>query len=308
MMEALRFHKLKDQLFVQVLFIITLIVQALFNLFPPGDPNFQPYLIAVIQIPTGEANLATVLSTLDMSHVIYFAASFVLGLFTTLVMLVYAGALVSEADGFPALRGAFSMLRRIPALLALGLLLLVPFILSLAFMLIPFLVILTFLAFTPLFLSSKKLKLGASMSESIRLTQGVKLNLFLSFFLLTFLFNLPQSIALALVPLNRFSQGLITAFFSALLALMRGRLLGLYFVYFVNRFPLGAAGFYRPGDPRKLFAEIGRVPPEVPTEDDALDTRLPGEHRLPEDDEEDEEEHEESRFPWQSQRLREVSE
>ena len=299
-MEALRFHKLRDQLLVQVLFIITLLVQALFNLFPPGNPDFQPFLAALTELPTGRTNIWSVINSLNISHLIYLGVSVLLSLFNVLMLLLYAGGLVSELDGFPATRGAFAMLRKIPQLLVFGLLLLVPFILSSAFMMIPFIILLTFLAFAPLFMSSKNLKLGPSMSESIRLTQGTKFNLFLSFLLLSFIFGLPQAVILALVPANRFSQGLITAFFSALQVLMRGRLLGLFFVYFVNRYPLGAAGFYVPGDPRKLFAEVGRDVPDEYTEDDAADTRLPGDHRLPEDDESDseQEEEEDARFPW----------
>lgn len=298
--EAFRFHKLRDHLLVQVLFLVTLGVQVLFNLFPPGNPDFTPFILAVAELPRGQWDVMGVMNTLDMTHLVYLGSSVLLSLFNTLIMLLYSGGLVSELDGLPATRGVFAMMRRIPHLILFALLMLVPFLLSLAFMLIPFIILLCFLAFTPLFMSSKKLKLGQAMSESTRLTQGAKLNIFLSFLLLSFIFGLPQSIIQRLVPANRFSQGLIAAFFTTLQILMRGRLLGLYFVYFVNRFPLGGAGFYRPGDPRKLFAEVGRDVPEEYTEEDAVDTRLPGEHRLPEDDDEDreEEEKEESRFPW----------
>jgi hypothetical protein len=245
--EAFRFYRLKSQTFVRTLFLFAYGLSILRSVFPRDDKNLADLVNFVFGLTlTGQAApAATVMPAIAPANLLYFAVQTGVSLLLFLFTLLYASAYVAENEGQPMSVGVRGFLRSIPRLLAFLLLfftvsIIASLIVSPAMM--PFLLLAVVVAglltmyFLPLMISRRGMKLGWAMNRSYVQTRGHRFYIFNCLLTLTLLVNLVSSVFLFLLPTDIWVDGLLGGFFTAVLALMHGRLMGgLYFIVVQKR-------------------------------------------------------------------------
>ncbi len=236
--EALRFYKLKQERLVQVLFLICFAINALSLLFPLGDTNFNAlnaWLDRQLQFATnGQSHLISYPPALSSGNLIFLASQIVVLILNLFFSYFYAAAYSAERDGLPAMKGISSMFRSMPKQLLLLLLLLIPAFFSMFFLLIPLVIGAMMLVFTPLLIAERKETIADALRASTILTKHRRFYLFFSFVLITMFTSLLENIFTAISASNSLALVLLVSLVSAISALIRGRLIGICYVFFAK--------------------------------------------------------------------------
>lgn len=237
--EALKFYKLKQERLVQLLFLLCFALNATSILFPVGDTDFhnlQAWVSRSLELDnTTSSNLISYAPALSGGNLLFLASQAVLLLLNLLFSYFYAAAYSAERDGLPAIKGIKSMFRSLPKLLLYVLLLIVPAFFSLFFLLVPLIIGSLVLLFVPLFIAERKIKLSSAISYSYLLTKHRKVHLFFSFFLISMFVSLIEQFGRMISGSNNLTWILLASLISALAAMMRGRLIGLCYVFFTKK-------------------------------------------------------------------------
>lgn len=266
--ESFRFHRLRSRRTVQVLFLITFLLNAAAVLMPVGDPDFsrlfdwimnfssrmRPMLQESVLLPDYRAE-----SVLSVGNMIFLAFSLLISIINLGISLIYASAMNAGFDDYPLKKGIRQFIRKIPHLLLFALLLIPIYILSLVFFGLPFIFAASALAFAPMFLIDRNYPLAKALDESVKATAGIRFQMVLSYVFVVFLLSGPSSILQNWFGEARASQALIAAFFTALQAMVLGRLYALFYLYYSRSYPSRRLhNPYNPHDPSTFFKEVNR--------------------------------------------------
>ena len=257
----------------QILFVLLLIVNLAVALFAPGDDNFDALMqflsdqLQLIGFSPSAAQLTPSDIPLTRGNFIFIGFQTLLFFFNALIAVLYTGAYAAERIGQPASLGLRSMVRSIPKLILLVLALIIPALLSSFFMWLPIIVILCGVAFTPLLFSEKRLPFGSAIKQSWQLTRGHKLSIFASFFFLNAINRVIALVVGFMAPRNEMILTVLSVFLTVLFTLMKGRLLGLMYVFYTRQVTVLGSGFLVMADAKNLFEQpLKPLPDDVCTE------------------------------------------
>ncbi|HHX36505.1 MAG TPA: hypothetical protein GX717_00815 [Clostridiaceae bacterium] len=245
----------------QILFVLLLIVNLAVALFAPGDDNFDALMqflsdqLQLIGFSPSAAQLTPSDIPLTRGNFIFIGFQTLLFFFNALIAVLYTGAYAAERIGQPASLGLRSMVRSIPKLILLVLALIIPALLSSFFMWLPIIVILCGVAFTPLLFSEKRLPFGSAIKQSWQLTRGHKLSIFASFFFLNAINRVIALVVGFMAPRNEMILTVLSVFLTVLFTLMKGRLLGLMYVFYTRQVTVLGSGFLVMADAKNLFEQ-----------------------------------------------------
>lgn len=264
--EALPFYRLKSEWTSRVLFLVTLAANLLVGLFNPGDADFSAlgqYAQDQLQLlQMGPAYVEPALPPISSGNLIFIAAVLALNLFNLFMMLLYTGAYTAERLGQPVRSGTGAMFRALPRFILLILVLTVPAILSALLFWLPIIVLVSGLCFAPMFYSQKQAGFAAGLRGSWSATRYKKFPIFVSFLYLSLLTELLTLLAALLFRGMPGTSVWIGAFLTALVTLIRGRLLGVLFTFFMYQSDRLEGRMLSKADVMALFAETLKPAPD----------------------------------------------
>ncbi|MDI9469006.1 MAG: hypothetical protein QM296_02245 [Bacillota bacterium] len=228
--EALKFYRVRAERLLRFLFAAVLLLNVLFALFPPGSPDFSALLAwseRLISQPLSLDIGAAGPPAISGDNLIYLGASLLLGGLNWIASIAYASCYSAEREGLPAEQGLGRFFRRLPRVLVLFALLIVPTILSSFLLMLPLLFLLLAICLAPLLMIDDGLKLTAALETSRERTRGKRSLIFFSFALLAVLVSGSRSLLGSLVGRLGAALPVSMAFVTTLQTLMNGRLLGL---------------------------------------------------------------------------------
>lgn len=234
LIETMKFHKIKQEMAVRILFVFCYAVNIGIFFFPGSDPDLTVLYRAMERIAQGEFTMPSFSAGNQLFIVLNFTAS----LLTILCTFIYAALFAGEHEGLTTGQIVVNIIRSIPALVATGILLIVPAIFSSFLLFIPLIVILMTLYFLPLNLILGRMRLTEAMAASARDTKRARIFIFLQYMMLMIIMNLPESLVLTIFQVRGLAAALIGAFFLTATALMRGRLMGMFYLNLVKKVPV----------------------------------------------------------------------
>lgn len=266
--ESFKFYRLKSRNFVQLLFVILILINFLALAFPPGDKDFSrviQYFFALTNqiaiLPTASHLLPTIdtESLLSVGNIVYLVFRYGIQVINILIALLYASSMNAAFDDYPNEDGIRSYFTKIPHIILFSLLLLVPYVISLLFFGIPFIILLSILAFTPMLLIERKMGMSEAMQESMHATSGLRIQMVVSFIVLNFLLSIPSNLLQTMFSANIISAAILSAFFVAIQVLSIGRLYTLYYLYYTRHYSKRRLNrLYSPEDTIHFFKEVNR--------------------------------------------------
>lgn len=234
--EALKFYKLKQERLVQAMFLLCFALNALSMLFPLGDTNFanlDAWLTRSLSLDfSGQLGVISYPPALTTGNLIFIASQILLMIVNLFFSYFYAAAYSAERDGMPASKGIKTMARSLPKQLLLLLLLIVPAFLSVFLLFIPVVVGSMIILFAPLLIAERRQSLSLAISDSHVLTKHRKFYLFLAFMLVNMFVGMLERFVGFVSGSNSLAWILLYAMIAAIAAMMRGRLIGLTYVFF----------------------------------------------------------------------------
>lgn len=264
--ESLPFYRLKSEWTSRVLFLLTLAANLLVGLFNPGDADFSAlgqYAQDQLQLlQVGTAYVEPALPPISAGNLIFIASVLMLNLFNLFIMLLYTGAYTAERLGQPDGSGIRAMLRALPKFVLLILVLAVPAILSSLLFWLPIIVLISGLCFAPMFYSQKRMGFSAGLRNSWSATRYKKFSIFVSFLYLSLLIELLTLVTTLLFRGAPGAEVWVGAFLTALVTLIRGRLLGVLFTFFMYQSDRLEGRMLSKADVMDLFAETLKPAPD----------------------------------------------
>lgn len=237
--EALKFYKLKQERLVQAMFLLCFGINCLSMLFPLGDTNFtnlDAWVNRSLTLDfTGQTGMISYPPALSNGNLIFLGSQVLLLIVNIFFSYFYAAAYSAERDGLPASKGIQTMARSLPKQLLLLLLIIVPAFLSMFFLFIPIIIGSMMILFAPLLIAERRQKLNVAISDSYILTKHRKFYLFLSFMLVNMFISILERLIAMIAGSNSLAWILLIAMVSAIAAMMRGRLIGLTYVFFAKQ-------------------------------------------------------------------------
>ena len=242
-LEALRFHKLKSERFIQLIFLITMGLNAAIAFFPLGDTDFSRLIEFVQEYPrffTGGNSIFDprkfVLSEmLTPGNYLFLASNLVLLVLNAYASVCYAVIYYGEKQGNSLKASLLSLWHSLPKMLLLALYLIVPVFLSALFFFIPLPFLLLQIYFVPLIFADGKYRFTSGIERSRVLTNGIKMTIFLSWLGIQLLTTLGRSIGEMIIPSGEVGRILVASFITTIGVLMKGRLMGAYYMAFSRR-------------------------------------------------------------------------
>ncbi len=235
-LEALKFYKLKQERLVQILFLLCFGLNVVSILNPLGDTNFNnltAWMSRYLTLtPNGDQGLVSYPPALSSGNLIFLGTQVLVLILNLFFSYFYAAAYSAERDGLPAMKGVMSMFRSLPKQLLFLLLLIIPAFFSVFMLMIPLIVGSMMIIFVPLLLAERRLKISDAINSSYQLTKHRKFYVFFSFVLIGMFISIIESISRTIAGRNQLAWILLASLISAVSALMRGRLIGLCYVFF----------------------------------------------------------------------------
>lgn len=267
-LESFRFYRLRSRQTVQVLFVLGFLLNIAALMLPVGDRDFSRLINWAMNLgrqlkPVAEQSALLpdprATSILTAGNVVFLVFSLFMSVLNIGLSLVYASAMNASFDDYPLRKGVKQFLSRIPALLLFALLLVPVYVLSLMFFGLPFMVVGSALAFTPMFLIDRRFNLSKALDESLSQTAGIRFQMVLSYIFVVFLLSGPSGLLSAWFGGSGWSEALIAAFFASIQSLVLGRLYALYYLYYSRSYPSRRMhNPYNPHDPTTFFKEVNR--------------------------------------------------
>ena len=234
LLETIKFHRIKQEAAVRNLFLVCYLVNVGVYFFPGSDPDLTSLVNALEAFAMGES----VKPVITEGNLLFAGLSVVAMLVTLLCTFIYAALFAGDREGNATREIMTSVIKAVPSLVLCGILLIVPIIFSALLMFIPLFIILTALYFLPLNLILGRMKLTEAMTTSFKDTRHAKMIIFLQYTMLMIVMNLPESLLVNLLPVTGIAAVLIAAFFISAQAMMRGRLMGIFYLNLVKKVPI----------------------------------------------------------------------
>ena len=256
--EALKFHRLRAERLLRLLFVVVLAINLLHAFAPIGSRDFSALLLwseRLLREPL-VAPAPGQPPALSSGNLIYLASFLLLGGINWLASFAYAACYSAERDGLPAERGLRLYLRRLGPVIALLLLMVVPFLLSVLAFMVPVILLALALCLAPVLIAEEGMGLRAAIATSVARTRGKRGLIFLSMALLSILYSGIESLLSNLVGRRGAALYVIVAFIATIYALARGRLLGMLH-QFSRLYPHGLPR--RGGSPNDALRLVGEI-------------------------------------------------
>lgn len=275
--EAIKFHKLKQEWLVRLLFLMSLALGLVPLVFERGFKAYQEVAIR-LQSLMETRGMEQFLNLRQAMNADFYSYVMVLGLaalIQILLIYLYATAYVSERQGL-SIRSALLSFAKITWIFV-GLLCLMGLLALFSSFLffLPLIVVTLLLLFVPLILieekcQAKKLSLMEALSKSMELGRGRKFAIFSSFVFLHLVVMLIMSFLDGPFSENRQALILLSAFFSACLTLMQGRLIGIYYHFFSVSLGGRSLQDYLTQDPSQIYEDMTgeQAEPKSPSDED----------------------------------------
>lgn len=258
LIEGFKFHKLKHQRVVEVLFLIVFAFNALYFIYPIGDSDFSALINWFYDFSKIGTNRSYLLpdprneAIISLDNIYFLLGKFLITVINLDLSLAYGALLYGDFLDKPWQVSIKKFFKKLPQLLVLNLLLAVPMLFSPLLLNLPILILWAKLSFAPFYMFEEKYGLSKSLGKSYNQTSGVTSIMVMTYIFLEILINIIYSLLLLFVPANPLTNHLISAFFEAMKALISGRIFGLYFIYFAkinpyfnNKNPLTALNFVK---------------------------------------------------------------
>lgn len=232
--ETIKFHRVKQESAVRTLFLVCYLINIGVYFFPGSDPDLTGLLDAMQSISQGVMTTPVLTS----GNLLFIGLSTAAALLTLLCTYTYAALFAGEREEKSTQEIMASLFKAMPSLVLCGILLIVPALFSVFLMFIPMLVILTALYFLPLNLILGRKRLTEAMASSVKDTRHAKMIILLQYLMLLIMMNLPETLLINMLPVTGLATALIAAFFVAAKAMMRGRLMGIFYLNLVKKVPI----------------------------------------------------------------------
>ncbi len=234
LIETMKFHKVKQEMAVRILFVFCYVINTGIFFFPGTDPDLTVIYNTLERMTQGDITMPP----LTDGNMLFIGLSLAASILTFLCTFFYAALYTGEKEDIPTRDIIKRLILSIPAIAATGVLLIVPVIFSSFLLFIPMIFILTAIYFLPLNLIIGRMRLSEALASSVRDTRRARLFIFLQYLFLMFAMNLPESLILTLFQLRGVASALVSGFFLAASALMRGRLMGIFYLNLVKKVPV----------------------------------------------------------------------
>ena len=232
--ETIKFHKVKQESAVRILFIFCFLSNIVSYIIPGSDSDLSALFDAYQALTEGRF----VTPQITQGNWIFIGGSFAAALITLLCVYTYAALFAGERENRSTREIMAGLFRALPALAGFGLLLIVPSILSAFLLMIPLLILLAALYFLPLNLILGRQKITDALAATVRDTSHMKMIIFLQYMMLIIIVNFPETLLATVLPVAGLPAALIAAFFITAKAMMRGRLMGIFYLTLVKKVPV----------------------------------------------------------------------
>lgn len=234
-LESIKFYKVKHERLVQIGFVLLFLLNLMPYLLPFGNPYYPEFERSMSAFMANPADPASVLTGGNIAVIMMTAASSLVNLLFT---FAYATLMVGESDARTNREIFKGFLVGLPRLILLGILMIVPVILSAFLVMIPVVIAVSNLYLLPLMLLADRKKLTVAIQDSMAGTKGFRMMILLQMFFLSALLYLPESIILGFVPASYMASVFIAQFFAVLQTFAQGRLMGTFYLYLVKKVPV----------------------------------------------------------------------
>ena len=238
LLESLKFHKLKHERAVQIGFVSLFLLNLSILVLPIGDRNFDPLFLAFEELMDGNLAVQPVWELLSPGNMLLIGLMLLLNLIMLFFSFVYATLYVGEHDGMTPGQAVGRCLKALLPIILLGLVMLIPAIVSIMFAFIPVLVFLLMMYFLPLNLSLERDSLNDAIRHSYELTSKKRLFILFQTIMLSLILTLPQNLLLNLSGKNQIAYAAISCFFIVIRSFTQGRLMGILYLFLVKKVPL----------------------------------------------------------------------
>ena len=238
LLESLKFHKLKHERAVQIGFVSLFLLNLAILVLPIGDRNFDALFLAFDELMEGNLAVQPAWELLSPGNMLLIGLMLLLNLVMLFFSYVYATLYIGEHDGMTPGQAVWRCLKALPALVLLGLAMLLPAIVSIMFAFIPVFVFLLMMYFLPLNLSLDRQSLNDAIRHSFEMTSKKKLFILVQTILLSLVLGMPQNLLLNLSGKNQIAYAAISCFFMVIRSFTQGRLMGILYLFLVKKVPL----------------------------------------------------------------------
>lgn len=234
LIESLKFHRVRQETAVRILFLLCTAVNAGVYFFPGSDPDLAGLFNALQAASEGQMTMPTFTD----GNLLFMGLSLAAALITLICTFTYAALFAGGNEDMPTRSILLGLLRALPLLAVCGVLLVVPAIFSVFLFFIPMIIVFLVLYFLPLNLILGRMRLSEAMAASFRDTRRARMVILLQYMMLMIVMNVPESLLLNVLPVSGVAVALIGAFFQAATAMMRGRLMGIFYLNLVKKVPV----------------------------------------------------------------------
>ncbi len=236
--ESVKFYKLRHEKTVQLWFILLYAINISAYILPISDPDLSKLMTSVENLLAGQAVDMSIGNLFTTGNLIFMGLLILISLINAIFILIYATLYVGEAESIRPADSIRKSLSALPRLIFLGLLLVVPAMLSTFIFMIPLIVFIMMMYFLPLNLALDHLPLHEAMHQSYASTKHQKLFIFLQVMMLSIFVSLPQTIIFSFAPTDGLAYVILATFFSVLQVFVQGRLMGILYLFLVKKVPI----------------------------------------------------------------------
>ncbi|MEA4890248.1 MAG: hypothetical protein VB070_12370 [Clostridiaceae bacterium] len=236
-LEAMKFYKIRRERVIQIWFILLYAINLLVFVLPIGDRDFSRLFDAFTTLTSGDLNVQPAWELLTPGNWLLIGLSFLVSLITLFFSYLYAVYFIGEQDDMTPGQAVVRCLRKIPAMLAVCVVLLLPALMSACFAFIPLIIFLFMMYFLPLDLALENRPLLESIRYSYEMTRHKKLIILVEVALLSLAVTIPQNIILNLISGYDILYYALASFFVVIRAFMQGRMMGILYLFLVKKVP-----------------------------------------------------------------------
>ena len=232
-LESLKFYKLKHENTVRLWFVLLYALNIIIYFLPFVDMDFSDFYYFLNDFMADGHTTLTLTDVVSAGNYAFIGLNLLMSLINAFFGLMYATLYIGEYKGLSVGESTRRSLAAAPRIILLGLLLLVPALLSAYLLFVPVIVFALMMYFMPLTLALEKQKLAEAMNSSYQSTRGKKVFIFLQAVLLSMIISIPRNLILRIVPLDLIPTAIVATFFTVLQTFMQARLMGFLYVLLV---------------------------------------------------------------------------
>lgn len=234
-LESLKFYKLKHEKTIRLWFVILYALNIAVFFLPFIDTDFSGFVYFLNDFATDGQTTLTIFDVMTAGNWLFIAFSILLTLINAFFGLMYATLYAGERTGLSPGQATLRTLTATLRLLLLGLLLLVPALLSAYLLFMPVIVFAFMMYFLPLSLTIGRQKLPEAMHTSYVSGRRQKLFIFAQVVLLSMIISIPRGLILRLIPMELIPTAIVTTFFTVAQVMIQARLMGFLYLLLVMK-------------------------------------------------------------------------